>query len=123
MNNEIETLFANFTVGGVSIPVAFLYYEGHGEPYVTYMEESASGSLTGDDELEGYVAYYDFDIYAKGNFTDIIKAVKKTLVDAGWVWQVSRSSEDMYEPDTQYYHKTLNFAIEVMVKEEEENNG
>ena len=123
MNREIETLFENFTVGGISIPVSFLYYEGHGEPYVTYMEESTSGSLTGDDELQGYVAYYDFDIYATGNFMAIIEAVKKTLVDAGWVWQVSRSSEDMYEPDTKYYHKTLNFAIEVMATEEEENNG
>ena len=116
MNREIETLFENFTVGGISIPVSFLYY-------VTYMEESTSGSLTGDDELQGYVAYYDFDIFATGNFMAIIEAVKKTLVDAGWVWQVSRSSEDMYEPDTKYYHKTLNFAIEVMATEEEENNG
>lgn len=121
MNSEIERLFANFTVNGVSIPVSFLYYEGHGEPYVTYMEESTSGSLTGDNELEGYITYYDFDVYATGNFKAVIEAVKQTLVEAGWVWQVSRSSEDMYEPDTKYYHKTLNFAIEVM--EQEENNG
>lgn len=120
MNEQIETLFANFTVDGTAIPVNFLYYEGHGEPYVVYMEESASGSLTGDDALEGYVTYYDFDVYAKGNFKAVIEAVKETLVAAGWVWQVSRSSEDMYEPETKYYHKTLNFAIEVMATEEEE---
>ena len=110
MNAQIETIFANFTVDNVAIPVTFLYYEGHGEPYVTYMEESDGGSLTGDDSLLGYVTYYDFDVFAKGNYKAIVEAVKSLLVENGWVWQVSRSSEDMYEPDTGYYHKTLNFA-------------
>lgn len=111
MNRQIEEILGDLTVDGQHIPVTFLYYEGHGEPYVTYMEESKSNSLTGDDELVGYVSYYDFDIYSKGNFLPICEAVRSALEAHGWVWQLSRSSEDMYEPDTGYYHKTLNFAI------------
>jgi hypothetical protein len=36
---------------------------------------------------------------------------KELLKDNGFVWQPSRSSADMYEVDTEYFHKTLNFAI------------
>lgn len=111
MNELIETLLANFTVDDVSIPVAYMYYQGHGEPYIVYMQQDADGSLTADDELQGYVDYYDFDVYAKGNYLNIIKTLKAALKEGGFVWQPSRSSSDMYETDTGYYHKTLNFAI------------
>lgn len=107
----IKQLFTDFTVDGVLIPVNFLFYQGHGEPYVTYMQEDADNSLSGDDELLGYVDYYDFDIYSKGNYLRIAERVKEILEGSGFVWQPSRSSADMYESDTGYYHKTLNFGI------------
>lgn len=110
MNAIIEEIFKNFTVDKVEIPVAYMFYEGHGEPYVVYMQQDADKSLSGDDELIGYVDYYDFDVYSKGNWKNIVESVKALLKANGFVWQPSRSSEDMYETDTQYYHKTLNFA-------------
>ena len=116
MNELIERIFTDFSVSGVSVPIAFLHYEGHGEPYIVYMNMDADNSLTGDDGLIGYVDYYDFDVYAKGNYYPIIEAMKKILIENGFVWQVSRSSSDMWDSDTGYYHKTLNFAI---VREEE----
>ena len=111
MNELIESIFANFSVDGVSIPVSFTFYEGHGEPYVVYMQTDADNSLSGDDDLIGYIDYYDFDVYSKGNYTKIIEAIKELLKENGFVWQPSRSSADMYEVDTQYYHKTLSFAF------------
>ena len=111
MNSLIETIFANFSVNGVSIPVKFLFYEGHGEPYIVYMQQDADGSFSGDDGLLGYVDYYDFDVYSKVNYLSIVESVKALLIQNGFVWQPSRSSEDMYDADTGYYHKTLNFAI------------
>lgn len=116
MNELIESIFENFTVDGVEIPVSFMFYEGHGEPYVVYMQQDADGSLSGDDDLLGYVDYYDFDVYAKGNSLNIIESLKSILKANNFVWQPSRSSMDMFETDTGYYHKTLNFAI---LKEEE----
>lgn len=110
MNELIETILANFTVDEEVIPVSYMYYEGHGEPYVVYMQQDADNSLSGDDELIGYVDYYDFDVYAKGNYLNIVESLKSILKANGFVWQVSRSSQDMYETDTGYYHKTLNFA-------------
>lgn len=110
MNELIERILADFTVDKVKIPVSFMFYEGHGEPYVVYMQQDADKSLSGDDELIGYVDYYDFDVYAKGNYLAIIEELKTILKENGFVWQPSRSSQDMYETDTKYYHKTLNFA-------------
>ena len=110
MNELIEEIFKNFTVDDVAIPVSFLFYEGHGEPYITYMNQDADGSFSGDDELLGYVTYYDFDVYSKGNFINIVESVKEKLKANNFVWQPSRSSQDFFETDTGYFHKTLNFA-------------
>lgn len=110
MNELIEQIFENFTVDDVEIPVSYMYYEGHDEPYVVYMQQDADKSLSADDELVGYVDYYDFDVYSKGNFFKIIESVKALLKANNFVWQPSRSSQDFFEVDTGYYHKTLNFA-------------
>ena len=117
MNELITSIFNDFIVDGVKIPVKYLKYEGHGEPYVVWMGQDMDNSLSGDDDLLGYVDYYDFDVYSKGNFLEIIEEVKRILKENGFVWQPSRSSQDFYEEDTGYYHKTLNFAI---YKQEEE---
>ena len=53
MNELIETIFNNFNVDGVEIPVAFLNYEGHDEPYITYQQTDIDNSYSGDDELLG----------------------------------------------------------------------
>lgn len=111
MNELIEKIFNGFTVDGVEIPLSFMYYEGHGETYITYMQIDADSSYSGDDELLGYADYYDFDIYSKSDYTNIIKSVKKLLKDNDFIWSPSMSSEDMYETDTGYYHKTLCFKI------------
>ena len=114
MNELIKSLFDNFTVEGARIPVAFLYYEGHDDAYITFQQTDADASLSGDDDLEGYVDFYDFDVFTKGNNAKIISEVKRILKAAGFTWQPSRSSRDMYETETKLYHKTLCFAIHRM---------
>lgn len=111
MNDLIMSIFKNFTVNGKKIPVKYMYYEGHGQPYVTFMKSDADNSFSGDDDLLGYVDYYDFDVYSKGNFDAIIESVKQKLKDNDFVWQPSRDSTDLYEVETGYYHRTLCFAI------------
>lgn len=110
MNELIEEIFENFTVDGVAIPVSYMFYEGHGEPYVVYLQQDADGSLSADDDLVGYVDYYDFDVYSTGNFLKVVESIKEKLKANGFVWQPSRTSQDFFEPDTGYFHKTLNFA-------------
>lgn len=112
MNELIERLFDGFTVDGDEIPVVFLYYDGHSDTYITYMSTDADNSYSADDWVEGYIEYYDFDFFSKGDYTNVITQAKKILEDGGFIYQPSRNSSDMYETDTGYYHKTLCFAIE-----------
>lgn len=119
MNNEIQNIFINFEVDGVIIPVSFLRYGGKDTTYITYGEIQDDTSFSADDDLQAYVRYYDFDIYSKGNFLAIIESVKEILKANGWIWQPSMSSQDLYEDDTGYYHKTLCFA---KIKSEETIN-
>ena len=120
MNEQIETLFKNFTVNGVSIPVSFLYYEGHGEPYVVYMQFDNDRSYSSDDDISGYVTYYDFEVYSKGNYLSIVEAIKEILKAACWTWQPRRDSPDMFETDTGYFHKTICFAYPIQIIDEED---
>lgn len=107
MNELIEQIFNNFIV-----PVSFLRYDGNATAYVTYQQTDIDNTLSADDDLVNYVDYYDFDIYSKGNYFNIIEGVKQILEDNGFRWQPTRSSGDLYEDDTGYYHKTLCFSIE-----------
>lgn len=107
MNELIEQLFQNF-----SVPVSFMFYDGDAPTYVTYSHVDSDSVLAADNAIVNHVDYYDFDIYSNGNYFPIIEAVKEILTGAGFMWQPSRSSADMYEKDTKYYHKTLCFAIE-----------
>jgi hypothetical protein len=116
MNSLIETIFQDFTVDGKSIPVSFVRYNGKSTTYITYMYYDSDNSFSGDDELLGWVDYYDFDIYSKGNYLNIIESVKSVMKQNGFMFQPSRSSHDMYEADTGYFHRTLSFA-----KERQEN--
>lgn len=112
MNSTIMSAFKNFTIDGNKIPVAFLRYDGNSTSYVTFMQTDADEALSADDNLVNYVEYYDFDVYSKGNYTNIVEGIKLILEAHGFRWQPSRDSEDMFEDDTGYYHKTLSFAIE-----------
>lgn len=119
MNKRIEEIFSDFEIDGVQIPVEYLYYEGKANKYVVYMEESTSASLAGDDDLIGYADFYDFDVYGKGNIKKIIKEVKTRMKEGGFIWIPERTSSDMYEVETGFYHKTLSFGIHRSVYEEE----
>lgn len=122
INAQIESLFSGFTVDGVSVPVSFLVYEGHGEPYVVYFQYDKDNSYSTDDEIAGYVTYFDFDVYSTVDYLAIVEAVKSTLKSAGWTWQPSRDSADMYETDTKYFHKSVCFALPVQEVEEDHGN-
>lgn len=106
-NNEIEILLKDFIC-----PVSFMFYDGNAETYITYMQYDKDNALFGDDEYLGCVAYYDFDIYSKGNYLEIKKRLIEIMTAAGWTYQPSRDSPDMYERDTKYYHKTICLAKE-----------
>lgn len=106
-NSEIET-----TLSSLKIPVSFMFYEGNADTYITYMQLDKDNTLAGDDSILGCVQYYDFDVYSKGNYLSVVNQLITLMTGAGWTYQPSRDSPDMYERDTKYYHKTICLAKE-----------
>lgn len=109
-NAEIETILNG--VNGLKVPVAYMFYDGDAETYVTYMQMDKDGALFGDDNIIGCVIYYDFDIYSKGNYLNVANKIIQLMAAAGWTYQPSRDSPDFYDRDTKYYHKTICLAKE-----------
>lgn len=110
MNAEIESIFDGFTVDDVAIPVSFVFYDGEDDTWIVYSNVDNYNSYSGDDELLGYVTYYDFEIYSKSNFSKVMQAVKAILIENGWSFVPEYSSRDNYDRDTKVYSKTLCFA-------------
>ena len=76
------------------------------------MQLDKDNALAGDDKILGCVEYYDFDVYSKSNYLSIVTSLINLMVAAGWTYQPSRDSPDMYERDTKYFHKTICLAKE-----------
>lgn len=104
LNDEIITLLAD-----LGVPVAFLHYKGTETTYIIYSQTDADSSLSGDDAMDGYFLYYDFDIYSKSNYFQIVEDIRGILEGSGWIYQPARVSPDLYEHDTGFFHKTLCF--------------
>ena len=116
MNDLIKKIFKDFQVNNVKIPISFLRYDGNSNTYITYMENYKEVELNADNELQYYVVYYDFDVYSKGNYLEVIKELKRILEENNFTWQPENDSSDMYEDDTKFYHKTVCFSY--IIKEE-----
>jgi len=110
VNETIETLFANFIVDGKKIPVEFMEYEGDSDTYITYQEIGVQSGLCADNMPQYEIAIYDFDIYSTNNYLKVLKELKKKLLENGFVW--NEDSEDMFEHETRFFHKTTTFEIE-----------
>lgn len=112
-NSIIENVLSGIVVDGTPVEVAFLRYEGSGEPYIVYSEIHKDGSYSADDLNEGYFSNIDIEIYSTKNILPIIEEVLTRLESAGFTYEPEKDSADMYDPDTKYYHKTLCFKYPI----------
>ena len=110
MNSEIEAIFYGFTVDNIEIPVSFMFYDGDADAWIIYSNVDNYHSYAGDDELLGYVTYYDLEIYSKDNYLNILQAVMALMKENGWTFQPAKSSTEKYDRDTRIFSKTLCFA-------------
>ena len=118
-NAEIEQIFNGFKVDNKAVDIAYLFYDKHAERYIVYSQVDATNSYSGDDDILGVVAVYDFDVYvktnSKPNMYQIAQALKELLKANDWTWQPNRDSSDLYDVDTGYYHKTICFAKPIQI--------
>ena len=114
MNEELKTILGNsITIGTKKIPVAHLRYKGSSKTFVTWTITNENPGLNGDDETLYSVVEVDIDVFSDGNYLDIVKEIKKIMKNNNWLWL--EDSIEMYEEDTELYHKTITFEKERMI--------
>ena len=111
MNEELKSIFGDaINVKGKSVPVAHLRYKGKGTTFVTWTITAENPALSADDEPLYSVVTVDVDVFSKGNYLALVTKIKQLMKQHGWVW--SGDSIEMYEEDTELYHKTISFEKE-----------
>lgn len=94
------------TLESLQIPVEFQTYDGEDDPYITFFCYNEQGEkFADDDEIEtGF--YMQVDIWSKGNIEQLKINVINLLKEAGFK---RKTVQDLYESDTQTYHKCIRF--------------
>ena len=111
MNEELKLILGeSLIIGDDQIPVAHLRYKGNSKKYVTWTITGEEPALSANDEDLCSLVSVDVDIFSDGNYLDIEKQIKKIMKNNDWVWV--EDSEEMYEEDTNLYHKTISFEKE-----------
>jgi hypothetical protein len=111
MNEELKLIFGeNLIIGNEQIPIAHLRYKGNSKKYVTWTITGEAPALSANDVDLCSICSLDVDLFSDGNYLDIEKEIKQKMKNNDWVW-VEDSSE-MYEEDTELYHKTISFEKE-----------
>ena len=114
MNEEIKSILGNnIKVNDENIPVEHLRYTGKSKTYVTWTLLPERPSLSANDEDLYSVVQVDIDIFSDGNYLDIMDQVKKIMKSSEWLWV--EDSPEMYEEDTELYHRTITFEKERMI--------
>ncbi len=93
-------------LSALNVPVAFQKYSGSASTYVTFHEYLASGEQY-EDDLEAFTSHYiQVDVWSKDDYNSLVKDLKLLLQSAG-LYRLDEA--DLYEPDTNLYHKGLRF--------------
>ena len=107
MHEELKSILGDAVMG---VPVAHLRYKGEETTFVTWTITGESPELSADDTPLYSVVAVDVDVFSKGNYLALVTEIKRLMCENDWVW-VGDSTE-MYEEDTELYHKTISFEKE-----------
>ena len=111
MNEELKAIFGDaIKVKGKSVPVAHLRYKGKETTFATWTITGEKPVLSADDEPLYSVVTVDVDVFSKGNYLAMVNKIKQLMKQHDWVWV--DDSVEMYEEDTELYHKTISFEKE-----------
>ncbi len=104
---KIDTVLSNTLT---PIPVKYGWYDKDiSETHVTFILLSDDDEDYADDEAETNTQLVQVDVWSKENMDDLKKSIKvamKTLDNCTY-----SDGADLYEDDTQIYHKALRFYI------------
>lgn len=76
-------------------------------PRITYFELMNFGSMYADDGEEASEIHVQIDVWSKESTSDIAAEVDRTMKSIGFG---RMASADLYEDDTEIFHKAMRFA-------------
>lgn len=94
------------TLKSLNVPVAFQNYNGSESTYIRFFEYNQNGALYADDEEVKTGYFIQIDVFSMGDYTNLVKEVKKELKAVGFIRSMETES---YENDTKTYHKVMRF--------------
>jgi len=97
------------TLKPLGIPTFPITKRGDHETYITFFLYDDTAAFIADDKEQKTAYYVQVDVWTKDAlvFTELYEKVRQTLIGAGF--GRGRPSPDLYEEDTQIYHKGLRF--------------
>ena len=111
MNEELKSIFGDaVTVGKKAVPFAHLRYKGKETTFATWTITGEVPKLSADNLPLYSVVAVDVDVFSKGNYLALVTEIKRLMLENEWVW--TGDSPEMYEEDTELYHKTISFEKE-----------
>ncbi|MEQ7806161.1 hypothetical protein [Priestia aryabhattai] len=98
------------TLKPLAIPTFPITKRGDHETYITFFLYDETAAFIADDTEQKTAYYVQVDVWTKDAlvFTELYEKVKQALIDAGFIKR--GVSPDLYEDDTQIYHKGLRFC-------------
>ncbi|KMY49569.1 hypothetical protein [Peribacillus loiseleuriae] len=96
------------TLNPLGIPVDFQTARSNSPTYITFFFYNEKGTLYLDDDEKETRYSLQVDIWSKGDYISTVEQVKKLLKSVGFV---RTFATDLYEKDTQIYHKVLRFSF------------
>lgn len=80
-------------------------------PYIEYEVIDEQGEEWAENKEIATTYYVQVDIFSKTNYSKIEEKIKEKLINAGFERSMAA---DLYEKDTELYHKALRFSITSM---------
>lgn len=94
------------TLKSLNVPTAFLKYTGSSTTYIVFFVLNEQGELFADNDEISTQYNIQIDIYSKSDYTTLVASVKNALKAVGFK---RTYAIDIYENDTNLYHKSLRF--------------
>lgn len=97
------------TLSSLGVPVSFQKHSGSESAYITFFEYLQQGESYADNKEICIGHYLQVDVWSKDDYTELVRRVLLAMIQAGF----RRTTQtEIYEDDTQTYHKVLRFFCE-----------
>ncbi len=95
------------TLTPLGVPVSFQKYSGAATTYITFFCYNEQGEEWAENKEIATGFYVQVDVWSKGDYSVLADQVEVAMIVAGFI---RTSAQDLYESDTQIFHKAVRFV-------------